>query len=867
MLHLRRSTAFASCVRFCIASYRSAVFVGLLFTAFGALAQRPLGTDVSHWQGTGLNWNTLKNDGISFAWGKASQGTTYVDDTFKTNVTKAKASGIVIGAYHFANYDQHKGTDGATDEAYFFWSTIKNYVNTNGGAYLMPMLDAENISSTNGPSQSGYTKTTFSQWVNAFCNTLSNNAAASGVQIRPVIYTGTSFGGTWLNSTVTNWIPWYANWPASPNAQTGAPSSTSPWTSWTVWQYADTNWSGGDSDVFNGTTNQLIKTLVIGGSTTNAPFFISQPSSRYADRGSSITMRAPAGNGPLKYQWRFNSVNISVATNSTLTLANIQATNGGNYTVIVSNSFGSITSAVAKLTVNALWAPVFSDTFDANSSANWTLNRSSTNTRATFVYDYSALGIAAAPNSTNGTTKGLRMEANLSTGVAAALSYSPTGQSFSGVYRLHFDMWINANGPFPAGGTGSTEAITAGVGTAGNRVEWGGSGSTADGVWFMADGEGQGSTAQGDITAYSGTALQDDSSGSYLAGTDGSVRSCTSLYYVNVFPGSQTPPPSQSQTGSLDRGTMGFAWHDVVISKNNSVVEWIIDGLKVASVTNAAITASNVFVGYWDPYNSVSSSTNLSFGLVDNLRVEVPVVGPAITGSPQSITVNQSSNATFTVTATGTPSPTYQWLFNGTNIANATATNYTRTNVQPADAGTYSVVVTNAGGSATASATLTVNSLPTITTQPTDLIVNAGAHASFSVGANGTVPLTYQWRFNNTNIASANATGYSFTNAQSIQGGYYSVIVSNVAGFVISTNALLTVTQMQFDRSSINVNNGILQFNVTGAPGGAYVIEASTNLVDWDFVETLTNSNGTLTFADPLGTNTPDRFYRVSAPR
>ena len=100
------------------------------------------------------------------------------------------------------------------------------------------------------------------------------------------------------------------------------------------------------------------------------------------------------------------------------------------------------------------------------------------------------MGIPSAPNSTGGTTKGLKLEANMTLGVVAALSLSPIGQSFSGNYRLHFDMWINANGLFPAGGNGSTEGLTAGVGTAGNRVEWNGSGTTADGVWFLVDGEG-----------------------------------------------------------------------------------------------------------------------------------------------------------------------------------------------------------------------------------------------------------------------------------------------------------------------------------------------------------------------------------------
>lgn len=144
---------------------------------------------------------------------------------------------------------------------------------------------------------------------------------------------------------------------------------------------------------------------------------------------------------------------------------------------------------------------------------------------------------------------------------------------------------------------------------------------------------------------------------------------------------------------------MGFAWRDVVINKSGSTIEWFIDGLKIASVTNVSLTASDIFIGYWDPFASLSDNTNLSFGLVDNLRVEVPAVAPALTMQPQPLAVKVTSNATFIASATGLPAPAYQWRFNGTNLANATGTSYTRTNAQYADAGNYSVLLTNIAGS------------------------------------------------------------------------------------------------------------------------------------------------------------------------
>src|SRR5439155_26207353 len=136
--------------------------------------------------------------------------------------------------------------------------------------------------------------------------------------------------------------------------------------------------------------------------------------------------------------------------------------------------------------------------------------------------------------------------------------------------------WINANGPFPGGGTGSTEAITAGVGTAGHRVQGIGNGSTADGVWFEVDGVGDAtdtSTTQGDFVAYVGTSQQAAGSGVVAAGTGSTVRGNGNAYYQNVFPGGQTPPTYQrsnyaQQTGALNGGTVGFAWRDVVVNKS-----------------------------------------------------------------------------------------------------------------------------------------------------------------------------------------------------------------------------------------------------------------------------------------------------------
>ena len=134
----------------------------------------------------------------------------------------------------------------------------------------------------------------------------------------------------------------------------------------------------------------------------------------------------------------------------------------------------------------------------------------------------------------------------MANGVIAALSMSPIGQSFGGDYRLRFDMWINANGEFPVGGTGSSQYITAGVGTTGGHVQWTGSGAV-DGYWFAVNGEGQAGDTSGtsDYGAYSNKTVQAAGSGVYYAGTDSNARGNLNAYYTTAFPAGQTPPPLQ----------------------------------------------------------------------------------------------------------------------------------------------------------------------------------------------------------------------------------------------------------------------------------------------------------------------------------
>lgn len=171
---------------------------------------------------------------------------------------------------------------------------------------------------------------------------------------------------------------------------------------------------------------------------------------------------------------------------------------------------------------------------------------------------------------------------------------------------------------------------------------------------------------------------------------------------------------------------------------------------------------------------------------------------PAITAQPESQTVEPGGNAAFTVVASGAPTLHYQWRFGTSNLAGATASTLTLTNVQSGKAGTYCVVITNFAGSVTSSpANLTVGTAPVIVTHPQSQSVNAGATVAFSVTSSGTAPLAYQWRFNGANLAGATESSCLLTNVQSQDAGSYSVVITNLAGSAVSVDAILTVAVAQ----------------------------------------------------------------------
>ena len=148
---------------------------------------------------------------------------------------------------------------------------------------------------------------------------------------------------------------------------------------------------------------------------------------------------------------------------------------------------------------------------------------------------------------------------------------------------------------------------------------------------------------------------------------------------------------------------------------------------------------------------------------------------------------NAGSNVTFQVAATGSGTLSYQWQQNGSPVPGATAASLPLSNIQPANAGSYVVVITDSTGS-------TTSQVSTLTTQPASQFVAPGTSVTFNFGPLGEAPFTYQWKLNGTAIDGATGPTYTLANVTTSNPGGYSVTATDAQGVETSSwLAVLTV--------------------------------------------------------------------------
>jgi hypothetical protein len=210
----------------------------------------------------------------------------------------------------------------------------------------------------------------------------------------------------------------------------------------------------------------------------------------------------------------------------------------------------------------------------------------------------------------------------------------------------------------------------------------------------------------------------------------------------------------------------------------------------------------------------VPGSPGNNFMVFDNYSI---IAGqnpqPKISFQPQSASVVTGNSATLGVVATGEAPLYYQWFDNKQAIAGAIDSSLTIPNVQPSNAGKYTVEVSNAAGLVTSTAaTLTVTPEPVIATiknEPASITVAAGSTAVFQTAATGYPAPTYQWYDNGNPILHGTKPVLSIPKAQVGNDGNYTVVASNSVGSGTSTPAAVLTVGKSF-LSQAGLFNGMI---------------------------------------------------------
>ncbi|PYI83479.1 MAG: hypothetical protein DME26_14890, partial [Verrucomicrobia bacterium] len=423
------------------------------------------------------------------------------------------------------------------------------------------------------------------------------------------------------------------------------------------------------------------------------PVFTLLPLSQVADPGAVITITAGARGGvPLSLQWYFNGARITGAVSNSLTLNSVQTTNSGSYLLVASNSFGSVTSAVARVIVFAdlpnsgsiTQGLVVHLTFDN------TLNDSSgRSNNATY---NSANGLVTKPAAPTYVAGKIGPAFQFTTALDASkiefatLGY-PSDLKFGATSDWSVAFWIfNTNsagdpaffanknwfssanagwGVFSQGGGNFRVQLTDSKDTslriAGTRPE-----IIRDGAWHHLVVTLQ---VGGSRNIYLDGVLTDTAANPITGGidTDNLVNGSGQPFAVNIgqdgtgaYNDSTANPPPALATGG-DTAIINAAIDDVGIWRRTLTPQEV-QGIYIKGVASNDLTTA-------------------SAGLV---------VKPSIAIQPLGQTVSPGTNVTFSVAASGTAPLSYQWQKNGANIS-VTTSNLTLTAVQTNATGDYRV--------------------------------------------------------------------------------------------------------------------------------------------------------------------------------
>ena len=512
------------------------------------------------------------------------------------------------------------------------------------------------------------------------------------------------------------------------------------------------------------------------------------PASATMDVGQSKTFTSTVlgGSSPYTYQWYLNNAPISGATNPTWTFT---PTSSGSYTVylnVTDSTSKRVKSNIASVTVNAALSVTISPgsvTLDVGQSQLFTSTVSGGTGPYSYQWYLDGVAVSGATSSSWTYTPSASGSHTVYVKVTDAVSAVATSNTATVTVNGAFSVTISPTSVVMDVGQSKLFTSTVSGGTSPFAYQWYLNGIAVLGAtsatWTFTP------TSAGSYTVY--VKVTDSATTPTSALSNTAHVTVYPQLAVTISPLTSTIYLGQSQTYTSDVDSTGTSPYSY---------QWYLNGSLVSGATNAAWTFTptangtyQIYVKVTDGVNEVAQSSNAQ--LTVNQK---PQMG--VTINPSSVVIDMSQSVPFTSSVEGGTAPfTYQWYLNGSAVSGATSSTWTFT---PTSTGYYQVYL-NVTDSLSVkaksnTASVTVNSLPSVSISPSSVVMDVGQSQLFtSTVSGGTGPYSYQWYLDGSPVSGATSSAWTYTPASAGSHTVYVKVADSVSATATSNNATVTV--------------------------------------------------------------------------